>query len=157
MNRFLFILTLTLLFAACKNEPSKKQNVQNAKPADSHEGHAHVKASADGPLVGVWEYTFAMGINDKGVGERYADRWIEMKMDNTFESGIGVDQNNKGTWSFDDNTKFIDLNYETKEDGLADQFKVQGIGGLEVIWKGNTPRNPRGLTIKMTKLPNRPQ
>ena len=142
-----------------------RDNTDTASVADSgtvtdpHAGHnhgdggtTHVKASADSPYVGLWVIERALG---KSIGEEAHGRWFNLKADNTFESGQWQETHNSGTWSYLPNSKYIRLVFAKAED-FPGEWEIQGSAD-RILWKGNTPANPEGTQMLLTRETVLPQ
>lgn len=161
----LFIGVFTFCFA-CKNQTSKTppevkpETVVEAAPpvktpealekTTSDEGPKHIKASKDSPLIGFWEVQAVLGVKDqKELQTKLKEHWFNMKADNTFESGIGKNTTNSGTWSYDASLKRVNFVF-SKVDIIPPEWELQG-GGDQFLWKGNTPKNPQGWQVLVAK------
>lgn len=173
MKANLFLLLLCCL-VACKEqkatdqpvsaatpEPAKTETVQkpatsDPAPAKDPNAPVHVKASNTAFLIGMWEYTFALG----GTNEtpKYKGRWIKFNGDDTFTSGRYNKETNRGTYSFEREPKImLTLAYDQKEE-IPRQWEVQGQGHESgMVFKGNTPLNPAGTQVKMQQITERPK
>ncbi len=161
MKNYILIFTALFLFTHCTNENSNNEEadvkVEENNPETSVEP-GHHKASNDSPYVGFWVIEFAIGNpsgNKEELSNEYVGRWHDLKADNTFESGKWQEQNNSGSWSYDDETKIIQLNYD-KAETIGHEWKIQGQGD-RMIWIGNTPNNKKGTQLKLNRETSRPQ
>ncbi|MFT5802758.1 MAG: hypothetical protein ACI956_002579, partial [Nonlabens sp.] len=80
--------------------------------------------------------------------EKYTGRWINIKRDDTFTSGIYLKENNSGTWSYNEETKIIQLMPKETEDIQTD-WLVNGSGEF-LILLGSTDTNKTGMQIRMS-------
>ncbi len=94
MKSFCSILLLSIfgLFVACKSDSTAQSEADGNKT----EGEGtHVKASKTAPIQGMWHHAVSVGNAEKV--KLYEGRWIDIKPDETFTSGIWLNQNNSGT------------------------------------------------------------
>ncbi|MEM9820794.1 MAG: hypothetical protein AAF985_06970 [Bacteroidota bacterium] len=169
--RYYFPLLLLLLLVACKNEPTNQapatppppppakaapaQTPAPTKSSTGEDGPVHIKASNVAFLVGLWEYTFALGAENET--PKYKGRWIEFKNDDTFISGRYGEETNQGTYQYEDDPKrILTLTYAKKEE-IPGQWEIQGQGHNGMVFKGNTPLNPSGLQVRMQQVNQRPK
>ncbi|MEL6638274.1 MAG: hypothetical protein AAFW73_20410 [Bacteroidota bacterium] len=124
-------------------------------PAPTKTEVPHVEASVLAPLIGLWHYQTVAGIKDPKVKDDYLGRWIDLKGDQTFTSGIWQEQTNSGKWTYDGESTLINFYYDQSE-VIYDEFQVQGAGMDIVAFLGNTSRTKRGIQIKMVKENERP-
>ncbi|MEM6964929.1 MAG: hypothetical protein AAF573_09200 [Bacteroidota bacterium] len=171
MKKFLFITLCGLLLWGCGNDNSnKKQDTSdsatvaqpNAADQHDHDGHdhaghshdatTHVKASPLSRFIGVWKYDRSTYKPDF-----YKNRWIELFADGTFENGIGGKQTNRGKWTWDEKTTYLDLDYEDNSAGKEpdEQWRTMN-NSPTLILMGNTPKNPGGGQMKLDRVNARP-
>lgn len=142
------LLFSTLLFTSCKSDKKVDQQATNNKE-EGAPAPQHFKSERAAVLVGFWHY--AMTVGDDKDEKMYQNRWIDIKRDDTFTSGIFDKETNSGTWSFIDERESVILNYDKKDEGLAYEWKIQGYGDM-LIWKGDLAgSNPKSTQIKMMK------
>ncbi len=144
------LLLSALVFTSCKSDKKADQQAASSSSSASTGEAApqHFKSERAAVLVGFWHY--AMVVGDPKDVEKYQNRWIDLRRDDTFTSGIFDKQTNSGTWSFADEAESVILHYDKKDEGLAYEWRIQGYGDM-VIWKGNTPSNPKSTQLKMMK------
>jgi hypothetical protein len=179
MKRILPFLAVLALCAACKTEtqPAAKQpdllnsgtpkeetltSVDTAAgttpdlsvPATNMEPVAEAKADPTAPLQGLWEVNFAMTMEDdpKTSGKKVQGKWIYLKPEGIFTSGVYEKQTNNGTWKYDPDNDIIALNYEKPGD-KSTTWKVQ-LGRDIIIWLGQTAENKSGSQIRLKRTPN---
>jgi hypothetical protein len=140
---FTLLMLCGLFFFSCKSDTNS--NSDNNSATTNPDGSTHVPSSPSSLMLGLWH--FAVVVGDQPVADKYKGRWIDIKRDDTFTSGLYLEENNSGTWSYNPETKIISLKYKNDE-GLAPEWETQG-GGESIIWKGSTPNNKTGLQIKM--------
>ena len=183
MKEFLFITLFSLCLFACGNnaetsnasadtastEPSAAEmakniadnaaikNVEAAKPeigkvdiSGSDETPTHVKSSPLSPYIGIWKYSFSTY-----EPEYYKNRWIEFKVDGTFENGVGGKKTNQGKWVLDVPNKLLNLDFENNEVERDEQWLTQ-MNNPVLLLLGNSPLNNTGGQIKMDKIDARP-
>lgn len=166
MKKFAFYLFSLLIFAACQPDSGNGQSNQAAltpgttSPSDApnntnNREPVHVPASTLAPMIGLWHYEATAGLKDAATRDLYEGRWIDLKGDQSFTSGKWQEQTNSGKWEYNAESKQINFFYQ-KNEGIYDEFIVQGAGGEIVVFKGNTERTTRGIQIKMVKYPDRP-
>lgn len=166
MKNYLVYFCCLILFVACQPDsnttatqsatsPLTSSSNEDGKKASAKKEIVHVPASNLAPMIGMWHYEAIVGVKDPNVRAKYEGRWIDLKGDQTFTSGVWQEQTNSGKWSFDSDNQKINFNYATAED-LFDEFVVQGVGGDVVVFKGNTDRTARGVQIKMVKYNDKP-
>ncbi|MFK7809052.1 MAG: hypothetical protein AB8F74_14710 [Saprospiraceae bacterium] len=151
------ILCLSLcFFFACNTDtksPAATPEVVEKTTAESapktEPSSTHVAPSAEARFVAMWHYETIVG--NVELKEAYVGRWINMKRDNSFTSGIYFDEDNSGTWSFNENTKIMTLKFD-KEEEIETEWLVNSNGDF-VIWIGNANTNTTGLQIKMARYP----
>lgn len=172
MKNLIFITLWSLLLIGCAsdtkdtnqdtaNTPTAVEN-SNSSDEHAHDGHdhaghdhdhsTHVKTSPLSRFIGVWKY-------DRSTykPEFYKNRWIELFADGTFENGIGGKQTNKGKWTWDEKTTYIELDYEDNSVGKESDEQWRTMNNNPVmILMGNTPKNPGGGQIKLDKVNSRP-
>ncbi len=144
----IFLLFTAFFFTACKNEKSSDSS-ETANAETPEEAPIHVKSERAAVAIGFWHYKTIAGSDEEK--ERYKGRWIHVKRDDTFISGLYDQQTNSGTWTFDDPSSTILFKYKDSGESLAYEWKVQGFG-TTTIWMGNTPSNPKATQIKMEKV-----
>jgi len=142
------ILFSGLLLTSCKSDKTADQQAATTSGEEGAPAPQHFKSERAAVLVGFWHYSMIVG--DAKDKEKYQNRWIDIKRDDTFTSGLLDKQTNSGTWSFADETETVILHYDKKDEGLAYEWNIQGFGDM-VIWKGNTASNPKATQIKMMK------
>ncbi len=150
MKNFIWILTAAVIFTHCTNENANKAENQEGVNTEAPAEPGHIAASADSPLVGFWVIRFALG-SPKEQGEeianQYQGRWLNLKGDNTFESGKWQEKNNTGKWNYNAETKIVQLNYANPEP-IGTEWKIQGQGD-RMVWLGNTPNNKKGTQLSI--------
>ena len=152
IKKFSFFLTCLLAFSiffiGCKSDASADKQAA-AEAETEKESSTHVKSERAAVAVGFWHYSIVGGPQEER--DRYKGRWVHVKRDDTFTSGIYDKETNSGTWTFDDPTSTILLRYAKSDENLAYEWQVKGYGET-VIWMGNTPSNPKSTQIKMNKF-----
>lgn len=149
----LFILLISLLISCQSdtksNAASSTEETEAAKTsaATNQSSGTHIAASTEARFVGMWHYETIVGNPAKK--EDYVGRWINMKRDNSFTSGLYFEENNSGTWSYDENEKIIKLNFKEPEE-IESEWLVNANGDF-IIWIGNANSNMTGLQIKMVR------
>ncbi len=150
---FISLSFCLFFFASCKTDtktPTESgttnttEAVKETNPSTPAE--VHVPSSAAAPLIGLWHYKDIIHIHKEEVA-KYTGRWIHIKRDDTFTSGIYLKENNSGTWSYNEETKIIQLNPKEKED-IATDWLVNGNGEF-LLWLGSTETNKSGMQIRM--------
>lgn len=158
MRSLIFILAICSFFQlSCKQSGTKtnESGVYSTKNADQQSDVKLVPASVLAPLIGKWEVELTAGITKKADRDLYQGRWFALTGDQTFICGIYDKATNQGTYEFAEETNLIDFYFETPEVGVASQYEIQGIGVNDssvLIWKGNTPKNKKGMQLKMAKV-----
>ena len=143
-------LIFSLFFVGCKSDASvDKKAAAEAKAEAEKKSATHVKSERAAVGCGFWHYSIVGGPKEEK--DRYKGRWINVKRDDTFTSGLYDQQTNSGTWTFDDPTSTILLNYAKPDENLDNEWQVKGFGET-TIWMGNTPNNPKATQIKMNKF-----
>ncbi len=158
MKNFIWILMTALIFTQCADENTTTSETQDGAETTTPAEPGHYKASADSPLIGLWVIQFALGsanVDKDELSKEYEGRWHDLKADNTFESGRWEEKTNSGTWSFDGETRIIQLNY-TQTEPIGNEWKIQGDAN-RMVWLGNTPNNRKGTQLKLTKETAKPQ
>ncbi len=170
MKKTILFLALVMSMVACQTDgtPGKAAatvEVPNANGTETPANNTtkareatdvpHVPASVLSPMIGLWHYQTVVGVKDAKTKDDYLGRWIDLKGDQTFISGLWQEQTNSGKWTFDPESSLINFYYE-KPEVIYDEFKVQGAGMDIIIFKGNTSRTKRGIQIKMVKENDRP-
>ncbi len=159
----LLFISLTLWVACAPDSSSPTSNAASVttsvtSPATGPvQTGEPVKVDPDilSPHVGIWHYQSIAGIKDAKTRDFYTGRWIDLKGDQTFTSGVWQDQTNSGKWDFDPESQLINFFYD-KNEGLDIQYKLNGPSDEITIFLGNTPKNPKGIQIKMVRYPDRP-
>ena len=150
MKSTITILSLCLCFFwSCQSDTpadSGSEAIEDNSNATT-DAPTHIKSEKAAIMVGLWHYAIAVGNSEEA--EKYTGRWIEIKRDDTFISGLYLNETNSGTWSYDEEKKYIKLNFK-EDEGLSTEWETQGFGET-VIWKGSTPNNKTGTQIKMVK------
>ncbi|HHS95548.1 MAG TPA: hypothetical protein ENJ45_03080 [Phaeodactylibacter sp.] len=141
------VIALILLVSACSTDTTDPNNNSNPKE-NTEQKTKHIKSSKAAVVLGMWHYAIPIAVNPKDA-EKYKGRWIQFNRDDTFTSGIYLDQTNSGTWSFDDALNVVKMKFDKDED-IETEWAIQGSGEV-IIWKGNTEHNKTGMQIKMTK------
>lgn len=120
-------------------------------PATNMEPVAEAKADPTAPLQGMWEVNFAMTMEDdpKTSGKKVQGKWIYLKPEGIFTSGVYEKQTNNGTWKYDPDMDIISLNYEKPGD-KSTTWKVQ-LGRDIIVWLGQTPENKSGSQIRLKR------
>jgi hypothetical protein len=160
MKNFIWVLITAFIFTSCANENNtntSEEPQKEEKPVTPSEP-GHYKASPEAPLIGMWVIQYALGgpnIEKEELANMYQGRWVNLKADNTFESGKWQEQNNTGTWNYDPDTRIIQFNYD-KTETIANEWRIQGHGDANV-WLGNTPNNKLGTQLKVNKETALPQ
>ena len=154
MKRIFTITLLSVLFFACQNDTQQTTTAETnnvtatASNTVATESGApkHHKASAMSPYIGKWKYRHAIKNT-----EYYKGRYIDLKGDGSFTSGIDGEQNNSGTWSIDEEKNFLDIDYADNSKEKDEQWKAQANHNV-VILIGNAPKNATGNQIKLEKF-----
>lgn len=142
------LLLTSLFFTSCKSDKAADQQAAVSSESDAT-APPHFKSERAAVMVGFWHY--AMVVGDAKDKEMYQNRWIDIKRDDTFTSGVFDKETNSGTWTFADDRESVILNYNKKDEGLAYEWKIQGYGDM-LIWKGDLAgSNPKSTQIKMMK------
>ncbi|MFT4668225.1 MAG: hypothetical protein ACI8YQ_003794 [Polaribacter sp.] len=143
-----------IFFASCKTDTktssdtaNSQESVNEVKPPTPTSADVHVPSAAAAPLIGLWHYQDIVHIRKEEV-EKYTGRWINIKRDDTFTSGIYLKENNSGTWSYNEETKIIQLMPKETEDIQTD-WLVNGSGEF-LILLGSTDTNKTGMQIRMS-------
>jgi len=164
----LLLISLGLCLTACQNEDAQNNTSNTASTSSSstssstggnpQENSTHHKASADAPLIGLWEYGVSIHPSKPKFKKENEGRWIRFNTDNTFTSGKYQDQNNTGTWVYKPNAQIIQLNFEDNSinDDLDWQIQMSSSQD-QMIWKGNADYNTSGAQIKMVRTEELPQ
>lgn len=161
MKYFIFLLFAGLtLCTSCKQNgntaTSQASNYISTNAKDKTQAKV-VPASVLAPLIATWEVQVTVGISNKERRNLYDGRWYTLRGDQTFTCGVFDKETNQGSYQFDGDTELIDFFYDSPEVGVANQFKIKGIGNNDssvLIWLGNTPNNPAGMQLKMIKSDN---
>jgi len=166
MKNIFVITLLSFVIFSCSNSESNnntegKTTAAQTSTHDDHAGHDHAGHSHDEPkhhtasplsqYMGIWFYAAATHKRDY-----YKDRWIEFKGDGTFENGVGGKQTNSGTWSLEENSKYINFDFKDNSVEEDEQWKVQ-LNPPVLLLLGNAPRNTSGAQIKLNKVEERPK
>ncbi len=159
MKNLTWILFAVIFLASCANETSNNSEVQKEiNDTTSTSEPKHYKASADAPLVGLWEVQFALGsgnVDKDALANEYVGRWLNLKPDNTFESGKWQESSNTGNWSYDAETKIVTIHYD-KPETIGFEWRIQGKGD-RMVWLGNTPNNKKGTQLSLNRATALPQ
>ena len=167
MKKNIYLWMALALFTACQTDNTNTRTSASVIPTETESNPVdtnapkpnveiiHVPASILAPMIGLWQYQTVVGVKDAKTKDDYFGRWIDLKGDQTFTSGIWQEQTNAGKWAFDGETKLINFNYN-KAESIFDEFQVQGVGQDVIVFKGNTIRTTRGIQIKMVKDNERP-
>lgn len=155
--KYLFQI-LTLFFAiswvSCKNNTEN-----NAKKVDKDaNGQAIVLPSDFAVLTDkMWAVDFAVATNDSSAKD-FAGKWYKFYDDgHRFDFGRWLEKTNSGTWEYDHDTNFLDLNFE-KESTEKKQWKVKvNSSQVMMIWIGSTTRNPSGDQVKLNHVSEMPE
>ena len=160
MRRIFTITLLSILFFACQNDTQQAETTStnteasasntaataaSATPATSA-APKHHKASAMSPFIGKWFYRYAIKNT-----EYYKGRYIDLKGDGSFTSGIDDKQNNSGTWSLDETDTYLDIDYADNSKEKDEQYKAQ-LNHNVIILIGNAPKNTTGNQIKLERI-----
>lgn len=149
----LLLLSIFLLISCQADNKSntasstKETEAPQNSAAPTQASNTHVAASSEARFVGMWHYETIVGNPEKK--EDYVGRWIHMKRDNSFTSGLFFDENNSGTWSYNESTKIIKLNFKEPEE-IESEWLVNANGDF-IIWIGNANSNMTGLQVKMVR------
>ncbi len=160
MKNLIWFIITTIIFTSCANESNTNTTGESQAEGEvvSPSEPGHYKASPDAPLIGLWVIEFALGgpnIKKEELANEYQGRWVNLKGDNTFESGKWQEQNNTGNWNYDPGTRIIQINYD-KPETIGHEWRIQGHGDANV-WLGNTPNNKLGTQLKVNKETTLPQ
>ena len=127
-----------------------------------HSGHNHAHDHNDddpnkfaGAFIGIWEYHHSSTLKKNA----YVNHWIELKRDQTFDSGVGAEKNNQGKWTLTkekDGETYIDLDFENNTNRSDEQWRTQ-INSPVLVLIGNSKKMNTGEILKLTKVENRPQ
>jgi len=141
MKKVFTITLLAFLFFACQSDT---QQTASNETADAHAGHdhddhaghdhgapKHHKASSLSPYIGKWTYYHAIKDTDY-----YKGRYIDLKGDGTFTSGIN----------------YLDLDYADNSVDRDEQWKSQKNTPDVIILIGNAPKNDSGNQIKLERV-----
>jgi len=149
------LLVSLLLFVSCKSDPkdTTSNNNTTSQPVGANTpaeptASTHISASSTAPLIGLWHYHNIGGNKEKTVA--YKGRWVDLKADMTYTSGIYLEENNSGTWTYSDKTKLIKLMPKETEE-IETEWVVSGNGEF-ILWLGNTSNNKSGIQIRMKKI-----
>lgn len=139
-------LWLSPVFFACKNENVSTKSSNTTK---NDKGDVIQKLNSAAFLTtGVWKidaYIETAESSDvKGLYYKFYD-------DGTFDYHKDQEILSKGIWKFDWRAQMIDLTYE-KLPRLPLQWEVLTFNNI-MVWKGNTPKNPKGIQVKFTNYP----
>jgi len=151
------LLSLMVLFS-CSNDPSNPVTqsgmVTVPSSVDSFVEPTPVDHNILAPLIAHWEVQAVIKVKDSELRENLDGAWFNLNLDQTFTFGQFETQTGQGTYNYDDGTNIIELFFNPKKEKIPTQFKIHGIGaydGSTIIWLGNTPKNPTGMQLKMTK------
>jgi len=158
MKKVFTITLLAFLFFACQSDSkdTADSNENAAVPAvqsnDPHAGHDHAtpkhhKASSASPYIGKWTYYHAIKDSDY-----YKGRYIDLKGDGTFTSGVNDKQTNTGTWTLDEEKNYLDFDYADNTVDRDEQWKSQKNTPDVIILIGNAPKNDSGNQIKLDRV-----
>ena len=158
MKKIFTITMFALLFFACQSDT--KQTESNETPVvaavqhDDHAGHNHAtdapkhhKASSLSPYIGKWTYYHAIKDTDY-----YKGRYIDLKGDGTFTSGVNDKQTNTGSWTLDEEKSYLDFDYADNSVDRDEQWKSQKNTPDVIILIGNAPKNNTGNQIKLERV-----
>ncbi|NNE29155.1 MAG: hypothetical protein HKN16_05940 [Saprospiraceae bacterium] len=155
-----FSLLVALVLSACKDNAGPV-STQSGVVTTSNQGAKKearvVPASVLAPLIGTWECQVTAGMSKSEDRKPYEGRWFTLRGDQTFATGVYEKETNQGMYEYDGETLLLDLFFDAPELGVADQYKLHGVGVDDssiLIWMGNTPRNKKGMQLKMVKSDN---
>jgi hypothetical protein len=146
---FLIISTLVLLlpnFFACKNEEVSTKSSNTTKNA---KGDIIQKLNSAAFLTtGFWKVDAYI---ETAESSDVSGLYYKFYDDGTFDYHKNQEILSKGIWKFDWRAQMIDLTYE-KLPKIPLQWEVLTFNSV-MVWKGNTPKNPKGIQVKFTNYP----
>ena len=160
MYRVLILLLVVFTFSACGGDAtsneSGKANAAGVSTNPAAPVKKHYESSHEAPYCKLWIVQHAIGAPDM---EDYKGRWFNLKTDGSFESGKWDATTNNGTWSIEQSSNIISLNFKSPET-IPSNWAIQGAGGGgRILFKGNVSGNPKGLQVMLepdTVLPVKP-
>ena len=151
-------LLFVIFTLSCSNDPSTP-TTQSGMITIPEAGDNHVKPTLVdhnilAPLIADWEVQAIIKVKDSNLRENLDGAWFNLALDQTFTFGQFESQTGQGTYNYDDATQIIEFFFNPSNVKIPTQYKLNGIGaydGSTLIWMGNTPKNPIGMQLKMTK------
>ena len=156
----IFSILLTFTIISCKDSGAPATNESGVLSTSNQRAKKEAKvvpASVLAPLIGTWECQATTGMSKTEDRQPYEGRWFSLRGDQTFSTGVYEKETNQGVYEYSGETFLLDLFFDAPELGVADQYKLHGVGVNDssvLIWMGNTPRNKRGMQLKMVKSDN---
>ena len=152
-NAILFLGLILSLAQACKSDTSS----QAKATTDNNPSAAAPSAAPVGdeikPFEGLWYYE-APVTKDYDRKEDYKGRWVNFKLDGTFESGKWQSKTNTGRYTYDTKSEIITLDYSDPKDPTWD-WRVK-FGPDYMIWIGNANINQTPDQIRMKRVDEYP-
>lgn len=159
--RIIAAFIVLLIFGSCSSDTPKstQSNITGTTQSVPKYKIVIANASALSPLIGTWEADAVVGIKKTEERLNYEGMWFDLSADQSFSFGQYESQTHIGQYNFDEEEFIITFFFDPADQKIAHQYKIQGLGGSDgatLIWKGNTPENPKGMQLKMIKVNREP-
>ncbi len=163
--RVLFILAvvLNLLFVHCKSEKKSRVDKPSSEILEKLDIPAPALAEADDAFKalamknspnpdieqGIWHYTYGLSIKEEAPKNNlFEGQWIDLMPGGQYTKGLYADTTEYGFFTFDDNTKVIQLRATNKK--ASSEWKLM-VDPDHMVWVGTATYGNNPWQIKFSR------